>query len=214
MPVSCSAFTSSVSCTIFSAMWSPQAVTQAAQPLHRSLTKMEKMPPEPGALALRRREDGVDLLISHRHLVNDRVELRLGFGREAVDRLGDFANDRRQRRAGLHLGQHALARELFDLGQLVEHLSALGGIGDVARDRCAENACPDPASSWAAPYPGKPRCTPCTACNFPECRAASRAGQRTLTPCRRWPRRSRPSPRAAWPAGRNRSASGTPHRIH
>ena len=50
VPVSCSALTSSVSRTIFSARWSPQAVTQAAQPLQRSLTKMEKMPPEPGAL--------------------------------------------------------------------------------------------------------------------------------------------------------------------
>src|SRR6516162_6569440 len=50
VPVSCSAFTYSVSCTIFSALWSPQAVTQAAQPLHKSETKIEKMPPEPGAL--------------------------------------------------------------------------------------------------------------------------------------------------------------------
>jgi len=32
------------------ASWSPQAVTQAAQPLQRSETKMEKMPPEPGDL--------------------------------------------------------------------------------------------------------------------------------------------------------------------
>ena len=50
MPVSCSALTSSVSATMRRALWSPQAVTQAAQPLQRSLTKMEKMPPEPGAL--------------------------------------------------------------------------------------------------------------------------------------------------------------------
>ena len=38
-----------------------------------------------GSLALRRGEDGVDLLIGHRHLVDDVVELRLGFGGEAVD---------------------------------------------------------------------------------------------------------------------------------
>ena len=50
VPVSCSALTSSVSWTILRALWSPQAVTQAAQPLQRSLTKMEKMPPLPGAL--------------------------------------------------------------------------------------------------------------------------------------------------------------------
>ena len=50
MPVSCSAFTVSVSATILRALWSPQAVTQAAQPLQRSLTKIEKMPPEPGLL--------------------------------------------------------------------------------------------------------------------------------------------------------------------
>jgi hypothetical protein len=31
-------------------LWSPQAVTQAAQPLHKSLTKIEKMPPDPGDL--------------------------------------------------------------------------------------------------------------------------------------------------------------------
>ena len=61
-----------------------------------------------GRLAFRRREDGVDLLIGHRHLVDDGVELRLGFGREAVDRFGDFANDLRQRRAGLDFGDHAL----------------------------------------------------------------------------------------------------------
>ena len=50
MPVVCSALTSSVSATILRALWSPQAVTQAAQPLQRSETKMEKMPPVPGAL--------------------------------------------------------------------------------------------------------------------------------------------------------------------
>ena len=48
VPVSCSALTSSVSCTIRSAWCSPQAVTQAAQPLQRSDTKMEKTPPMPG----------------------------------------------------------------------------------------------------------------------------------------------------------------------
>jgi hypothetical protein len=32
------------------ALWSPHAVTHAAQPLQRSLTKMEKTPPEPGVL--------------------------------------------------------------------------------------------------------------------------------------------------------------------
>ena len=48
MPVSCSAFTSSVSCTIRSASCSPQAVTHAAHPLQRSETKIEKMPPPPG----------------------------------------------------------------------------------------------------------------------------------------------------------------------
>jgi len=50
VPVSCSALTYSVSCTILSALWSPQAVTQAAQPLHKSETKMEKMPPLPDCL--------------------------------------------------------------------------------------------------------------------------------------------------------------------
>ena len=50
MPVSWSAFTCSVSCTMRSASWSPQAVTQAAHPLQRSETKIEKMPPLPGFL--------------------------------------------------------------------------------------------------------------------------------------------------------------------
>ena len=47
-----------------------------------------------GGLALGRGEDGVDLLIGHRHLGDDVEELLLGFGAEAVDRLGDFAEDR------------------------------------------------------------------------------------------------------------------------
>ena len=55
------------------------------------------------------------------------VELRLGFGGEAVDRLGDFADDLRQRRAGLHLGDHALAGLLLDFGKLADHLAALAG---------------------------------------------------------------------------------------
>ena len=46
-----------------------------------------------GRLALGRGEDGVDLLVGHRDLVDDVEELRLGFGREAVDRVGDFAED-------------------------------------------------------------------------------------------------------------------------
>ena len=114
-------------------------MTQAAQPLQRSLTKMEKMPPDAGRLALRRREDGVDLLIGHRHLVDDGVELRLGFGGEAVDGLGHFANDLRQRRAGLHLGDHALAGLLLDLGKLRHHLGALAGVAHVARDGRGEH---------------------------------------------------------------------------
>ena len=48
MPVSWSALTCSVSCTMRRASWSPHAVTHAAQPLHRSDTKIEKMPPLPG----------------------------------------------------------------------------------------------------------------------------------------------------------------------
>ena len=76
-----------------------------------------------GRLALRRGEDGVDLLVGHRHLVDDGEELRLGFGGEAVDGLGDFADDLGQRRAGLHFGDHALAGLLLDLGQLVDHLA-------------------------------------------------------------------------------------------
>ncbi len=85
-----------------------------------------------GGLALGRREDGVDLLIGHRHLVDDRVELRLCFGREAIDRLGDFANDLRQRRAGLHFSDHALAGLLLDFRKLRHHLRALAGVAHVA----------------------------------------------------------------------------------
>jgi hypothetical protein len=48
VPVSCSALTSSVSCTMRRAWWSPHAATQAAHPLHRSETKIEKTPPLPG----------------------------------------------------------------------------------------------------------------------------------------------------------------------
>ncbi len=165
-----------------------------------------------GRLALRRREDGIDLLIGHRHLVDDVEELRLRFGGEAVDRLGDFANDLRQRRACLHLRDHALARLLLDLGQLGEHLGALAGVAHVARNRHASAPCPDPARCWAARCPGKPRCTPCTACSSRECRAGSRGARRTWMRCRRWPRRSRPWPRAAWRADRSRSWSGTPRR--
>ena len=105
------------------------------------------------------------------------------------------------------------ARLLLDLRQLVEHLAALGRVGNVARDRRGRAPCSDPARCWAAPYPGRPRCTPCTACSSRECRAAFRGARRTSTPCRPWPRRSRPWPRAAWPAGRSRSASGTPRRM-
>ena len=65
---------------------------------------------------------------------------------------------------------------------------------------------------WAARCPGKPRCTPCTACSSRGCRAGFRGALRTSTPCRRWPRRSRPWPRAAWRAGRSQSASGTRRR--
>ena len=46
--VSCSALTSSVSCTIRSAWCSPHAVTHAAHPLQRSDTKIEKTPPAAG----------------------------------------------------------------------------------------------------------------------------------------------------------------------
>ena len=63
----------------------------------------------------------------------------LASGENPSNRLGDFANDRLHRRALLDLRQHALARELFDFRQLVEHLSALDGIGDVARDGRAED---------------------------------------------------------------------------
>ncbi len=81
-----------------------------------------------GGLALRRGEDGVDLLIGHRHLIDDGVELRLGFGEKPSTDSVTSRDDLRQRRAGLDLGEHALAGQLFDFGQLVEHLAALAGV--------------------------------------------------------------------------------------
>ena len=46
--VASSALTSGVSRVIRRALWSPQTCTHSPQPLQRSLTKMEKMPPLPG----------------------------------------------------------------------------------------------------------------------------------------------------------------------
>ena len=96
-----------------------------------------------GGLALGRREDGVDLLIGHRHLGDDVEELLLRLLREAGrsvcgERVCDFAQDGGQRRAGLHLGDHALAGGLLDFRQRAHQLGAVCGIGDVVRHGCGE----------------------------------------------------------------------------
>ncbi len=54
--------------------------------------------------------------------------------REAVDGLGDFAEDLLDGGAGLDFGNHALAGLLLDFGKLADHFAALGGIGDIAGD--------------------------------------------------------------------------------
>ena len=206
VPVSCSAFTSSVSCTIRSAWCSPQAVTQAAQPLQRSDTKIEKTPPPPGLLLLGRREDRVGLLVRHRHLVDDVEELRLASGEKPLTSLVTFwmicgaAGGRSSPPVA-----HHLARALLDLRHQREHLLPLAASVDVVGDRASAGSSRDPASSWGAPCPDRPRCTPCTACSSPGCRAASRGGRRTSTRCRRCRPPSRRATRAARPAGCSRA---------
>ena len=101
---------------------------------------------------------------------------------------------------------------LVDLRHERQHLAAARTRPRRSSKSPSAESCRNPASSSAAPYPGRPRCTPCTACSSPECRAASRAARRTSTRCRRCRRPSRPGTPAATPAGRSRRSSGTRRR--
>ena len=93
-----------------------------------------------GAPFLRRREDRIRLLISHRHLVDDVEELALGLGREAVDLVGHLLDDLRKRQRVLRqaLAHHA-ARAFFDLRHEPEHLLTLDRIRHVVDDRRSEH---------------------------------------------------------------------------
>jgi hypothetical protein len=133
--------------------------------------------------------------------------------RESVYLLHDFAQNLRQRRARLDLRHHARRVPVFQS----QAARAASWSAPRHRPRSTKSpstaACPDPASSSAAPYPGKPKCTPCTACSSRECRAVSRAAPRTSKPCPPSPPQSCPSPTAASPADCIHSSSGTPHRM-
>ncbi len=133
MPDSCLALTSSVSATMRRALWSPQAVTQAAQPLQRSDEDGEDAAGA-GRLALGRGEDGIDFLIGHRDFGDDVEELIFCAGRESVDGAGDLAHDGLERGAGFDLGQHARAGLLLDFRERAEELDAIAGVGDVVLD--------------------------------------------------------------------------------
>ena len=62
-----------------SASWSPHTCTHSPQPLHKSETKMENSPPAARGLLLERAEDGGDVRVGQRELVDDPGELGLGF---------------------------------------------------------------------------------------------------------------------------------------
>ena len=98
MPLSCSALTSSVSCTMRSAWWSPHAVTQAAQPLHRSETKIEKMPPDPGFFFSGVAKIAFALWNAIGTLSMTLKNSSFACRREAVDRVRDLADERLRRR--------------------------------------------------------------------------------------------------------------------
>ena len=94
-----------------------------------------------GSLLLRRREDGVRLLIRQRHPVENIEELAFGFRREPVDDVGHFPNEVLERGLGV-LGDrvaHELARPLLDFRQRPEHLLALACVRHVVGDGRPEN---------------------------------------------------------------------------
>src|SRR6185503_18906360 len=94
------------------------------------------------ALLLRRREDGVRLLIRHRHLVDDVEELLLRLRREAVDLVSDLP-DELLRARGLVFrrdrGAHHVSRALADLWQQAQHLLSLAAVAHVVADGGAKN---------------------------------------------------------------------------
>ena len=117
MPVSCSAL------TVFGLLHHLQRLVLAARRDARPAALAEvghedrEHAAGAGGLLLRRREDRVRLLIRHRHLVDDREELALGLRREAVDDVGDLANEILERRLVVLRDRlaHQLARALLDL---------------------------------------------------------------------------------------------------
>ena len=90
---------------------------------------------------------------------------------------------------------------LLDLRQVLQHLLPLTPSRRRSALRPSAASSRDPASNWAARCPGTPKCIPCTACNSPGCKAASRGARRISMRCRRCPPQSRPARRVASRAG-------------